>query len=240
VRLAAALVAFAVHAHAAESPTVEHRTTLASLFPAAEASALTNTMPVDREVVFRVHVPPGAGPNGVLVFVSPTESGELPAGWVAVLDERQLMWIAADGYGNSHFAAERVLVALMAARLAQQLQRPDAQRMYVAGFSGGGRVASRCITLFARYFTGAVFMGGADFVKPGDEAARNLATSRRLVFLTGDGDFNRREIKSVLRRYEKAGFANTLLMDERGLGHELPAPAQLARALEFLDARQSR
>ena len=238
MRLAAALVlAWSVAASAEESPTVEHRATLSSLFPATEAAALARTLPADREVVFRVRVPSGAGPNGVFVFVSPTESGQLPGGWTPVIDAHRLSWIAADGYGNAHPAAERVLVALMAARLAQQLQDPDAQRIYVAGFSGGGRIASRCATLFARYFTGAVFMGGADFVQPEDAATRTLATSRRLVFITGDGDFNRRETKSVLARYRKAGFENTLLLDMPGLGHELARPAHLGQALGFLEAR---
>jgi hypothetical protein len=238
VRLAAALLlACGSHASAGESATVEYRATLASLFPAAEVTALAKTLPADREVVFRVRLPPSAGPKGVFVYVSPSRSGELPAGWAAVLDARRLAWIAADGYGNPQPAAERVLVALMAVRLAQQLEAPDAQRIYVAGFSGGGRVASRCITLFARYFTGAVFMGGADFVKAGDEAARALAPSRRLVFITGSGDFNRREMKSVYARYGKAGFGNTLLLDMPDLAHEPARPDYLAQAIDFLDAR---
>lgn len=238
MRLAAALLlAWSVAAPAEDSPTVEHRATLASLFPAAEAAALARTLPADREVVFRVRLPSGVGPNGVFVFVSPTESGQLPDRWTPVIDAHRLVWIAADGYGNPRPAAERVLVALMAARLAQQLQKADATRVYVAGFSGGGRVASRCVTLFARYFTGAVFMGGADFVTPEDEAAGALAASRRLVFITGDGDFNRRETKSVLARYRKAGFENTLLLDMPGLGHELAQPAHLEQAIDFLDAR---
>jgi hypothetical protein len=44
-------------------------------------------------------------------------------------------------------------------------------------------------------------------------------------------------MKAVLGKFRKAGFARTLLMDERGLGHELPGDAQLARALDFLDER---
>jgi poly(3-hydroxybutyrate) depolymerase len=238
VRLAAAvlLLAWSLHTRAGEPRTFEYRATLASLFPAGEAAALARTLPADREVVFRVRLPSGANSNGALVFVSPGDSGELPPGWESVLDTHQLAWIAADGYGNRQLAAERVLVALMGARYAQQL-RPASQRIYVAGFSGGGRVASRCIVLFARYFDGAVFMGGVDFVEPQDERARTLAQSRRLVFITGDGDFNRRETKSVLSRYRKAGFANTLLLDMPGLGHEPARPEHLDRALVFLEAR---
>jgi pimeloyl-ACP methyl ester carboxylesterase len=221
---------------AGDSPTVERKITLAKLFPENDLAALTKTLPADREVTFRVREPRGRAPADVLIFISANDSGELPEAWIPVVDERRLLWIAADGYGNSRLTAERVVVALMAGKLAERLRPTDAPRIWVAGFSGGGRVASRCVISFARYFDGALFMGGADFVKPARPSAE-LMESRRMVFLTGSEDFNRREMKSVAGRYGKAGVKQLLLLDEPGFGHELATREQLSRAIEFLEAR---
>jgi predicted esterase len=221
---------------AGESPTAEHRSTLANLFPESDLAVLAKTLPADREVSFRVREPRGRASADVFIFISANDSGEMPDAWVTVMDERRLMWIAADGYGNSRPTAERVVAAIMAEKLAERLRPTDAPRIWIAGFSGGGRVASHCVISFARYFDGAVFMGGADFVKPPKPPA-SILESRRLVFLTGSDDFNRREMKSVAGRYGKAGVTQLLLIDQPGFGHELASPEQLSRAIEFLQAR---
>jgi len=231
------LLCLGTSALAQTSLTVAQRVTLTDLFPANETAALAKTLPADQEVNFRVRVPPDAAPTGVLVFVSANDSGDLPAAWAPVLDARHLLWISADGYGNAQLAAKRVLVGLMAARLAQRFLPPGTQRVYVSGFSGGGRVASMCITRFPRYFNGALFIAGADFAMPDDSAAASRVAARRLVFLTGNRDFNQREMKNVHRRYREAGVSATLLMDERGFGHELASAGQLDTAIAFLDSK---
>jgi predicted esterase len=221
----------------AQQPLTTGRSaTLDSLLPADEARALAKTLAADREVHFRVRRPAAVERPGVFIFISPNDSGELPAAWADVLDQAKLSWIAADGFGNSRPTAERMLVAVMALKLARQ-EPLDAQRLYVSGLSGGGRVASHCITHFPHLFTGALFMAGADFYLPGEGRARELLATRRMVFLTGNRDFNRREMQRTYARYREASVPELLLMDEPGLGHERARPEQLRAALQFLDAR---
>jgi poly(3-hydroxybutyrate) depolymerase len=217
--------------------TTLHTATLADLFPASEVASLSKTLPADREVKFRARAPSGAPATGVIVFISPGDSGELPAGWAAVLDAKHLQWIAADGFGNSRPTAERMLVAVMALKLAARIQLMDANRHYIAGMSGGGRVASQVITHFPQLFAGAIFIVGADYSMPGDPAMRELLATRRMVFITGSRDFNHREMKSTHTRYQKARVANLLMIDQPGHGHELATPEQLTAAIEFLEAR---
>lgn len=204
------------------------------MFSAAEAASLEKTLPADRALQFRLREPV-AGPRGVLVYVSPTDSGELAPAWVPVLDREHLLYIAADGFGNSRPVAERVLVALGALRLARTLGSLDEKRRYIAGMSGGGRVASQVITHFPRYFSGAFCIVGADYFMPQDEDSRAQVGSRRMVFLTGNRDFNQRELQLVARRYRQAGVSNVLLIDKPGFGHELPPAGDLASAIDFLD-----
>jgi len=230
------VLAFAIGARASGAPaaTTERSATLAQLFSARDAQSLERTLPADRVLRFRVREPEG-GVRGVLVYVSPTDSGELPVDWVGVIDREHLLYVGADGFGNSHPTAERVLVALAADRLARQMGAKDARR-FIAGMSGGGRVASQVITHFPQVFAGAICIVGADYFMPQDETQRAAVAARRLVLLTGSRDFNQREIQLVSRRYQQAGVTRLLLMDLPGYAHQLPDPSQLTQALAFLDA----
>jgi poly(3-hydroxybutyrate) depolymerase len=232
--LLALVLALATGAPASSAVTNERSATLAQLFSARDAHSLQRTLPADRVMHFRVREPQG-GVRGVLVYVSPTDSGELPADWVGVIDREHLLYVAADGFGNSRPTAERVLAALAADRLAREMGAKTA-RHFIAGMSGGGRVASQVITHFPEVFAGAICIVGADYFMPQDETQRAAVASRRLVLLTGSRDFNQREMQLVTRRYQQAGVSRLLLMDLPQFAHQLPDAAQLAQALAFLDA----
>jgi predicted esterase len=231
-----AVLALCGSAQARESPTVEHSATIASLFSAAEATTLAATLPLDRAVKFRVRIPPAGPRSGVLVFVKPRPSGELPDGWEEPLDRANLAWISADDFGNDKLSAQRVLVALMGLKLAAQIAPLDTQRQYIGGMSGGGRIASLVMARFPRLFSGALYVVGADFHAP-DAALKSLAAARRYVFITGDRDFNRGEMKQVYDQYRSNGMTGALLMELPDFGHEYPQARQLEQALAFLDAR---
>lgn len=216
--------------------TVERAASLAALFPADQVRALSNVLPGDREVRWKIHLPVDAkAPTGLVVFVSPSESGEPPPGWIDVLDERNLAWIAAEDFGNQHPSNQRVLAALMALAFARQEYAVDPARTYIAGMSGGGRIASMTITKFPRMFRGAIYIVGVDFWTPAEAAAVDSIAANRYVFITGDRDFNRRETRRVFDMYRAAGVRHSLLMDLPRFGHELPAADQLTQALRFLD-----
>jgi len=153
--IAAVLLVLGTVSHAQDAPTLERTTTLAALFPADEAKALNATLRSDKPLRYRVRIPPDDGPHGVLVFVKPIDSGEIPGNWTAELDRRHLIWIAADDFGNDHPRAQRVLAALAGLKFIESSEAIDAKRVYVGGMSGGGRVASTLITRFPRHFSGA-------------------------------------------------------------------------------------
>jgi predicted esterase len=228
--------ALAMGAHAAEPALVDRMTTVSELFEPAEAATLARTLPADQPIHFRVRLPGGEHP-GVLVFVRADDSGELPAGWDEVLERHHLAWIAAQGYGNRLPTAQRMLVAVRGLRLAQRELQLDTQRRYIGGMSGGGRVASEFASHFPRLVTGAIYVVGVNFWTRDQRALLPLITANRYVFVTGEKDFNRDEMRKVFARYQDAGATRSLLLDVPGLGHEYPDGAQLERALGFLDAR---
>ena len=230
-------LAFTALAQAGEPPvTSERSATLTSLFTSVEVAKLAKTLPPDKTVKFRVWLSEAKNP-GVLVFVSPTDSGEPPAGWLPLLQQKQLTWIAAEGFGNQQLSAQRVLVAVMGLSLARRSQTLDRKRIYVGGMSGGGRIASLTAPRFPQMFSGALYIVGADFWMPDEAALRQQAAANRYVFITGEKDFNRSDMKRVFSRYQAKGLTASLLMDLPGFAHEYPKAEQLGQALEFLDAR---
>jgi len=222
---------------AAQDATVERTATIAGLFSADEARTLSETLAADKPLRFRVRIPQNSAPSGVLIFVKPVNSGELPAKWGPVLDRKNLIWIAAEDFGNELPRAQRVLAAMAAVRLIESTQAVDARRIYIAGMSGGGRIASAIITRFPRRFTGALYIVGADPWTSAEKPLIPRIAANRYVFVTGSRDFNEREMKRLFAKYRAAGVKNALLMDLPDFGHEYPDAEQLGQAIDFLDAR---
>jgi len=230
--IAAALAAGGVRAD--DPATTERRVTIAELFSPEEAKAFAPTMRTDREVTFRERVPPGDGPHGVLVFVHPGNSALPMPGWAEVLDRRNLAYIAAEGFGNDRPGNQRALAALLALTHLSRTQKIDAHRRYVGGMSGGGKMASQILARFPGFFDGALCIVGAEIVVPEAQLKLTLG-NKRVVFMTGNKDFNHYDVVAVYRRFVGAGIPRSHLMDIEGFGHQYPDARQLDAALELLD-----
>jgi predicted esterase len=223
------------------STLLEREASLTSLFPADRVSQFATILPADHIVRWQLLAPDIAAATserqalGTMIFVSPTHSGAPSKEWIEVLERRNLVYVAADDFGNSKPTAQRLLAALMGLALVQRDFRIDAKRIYVAGMSGGGRVASQAITRFPQLFSGALYIVGVDFWTDREQALIPDIISKRYVFLTGSKDFNRRDTRRVYEKYRSAGARTVLLMDLPGYGHENPNAAQLDQALLFLD-----
>lgn len=229
--LAALLLCGAVNAQ----DSVERTTTLSALFSADVAEELAKTIFAEQTLRFRIRVPQNAALSGVLVFVKPIDSGEVPEHWAAELDRLNLIWVAADDFGNEKPSAQRVLAALAGLRLIENSQAIDSKRVYIGGMSGGGRIASQTITRFPGQFRGALYIVGADFWTSTEVPLQPRIAANRYVFVTGSRDFNQRDMRRVFSKYQAAGVTQTLLMDLPGFGHEYPNAEQLGQAIAFLD-----
>jgi hypothetical protein len=178
-----------------------------------------------------------ARPAGLLVYVSPTQSGEIPAGWSEVLDRHNVIWIAADRSGNNEPVARRILLALLAPTAARKHYAIDAERIYISGLSGGGKTASMIATDQAQLFRGGIYNCGVE-VWDSDEPLRlDLMRQNRYVFVTGTYDQALEPTKRAYRAYRKAGVENSKLMVIRHMTHRNPDSYEFEEALQYLDAR---
>lgn len=212
-----------------------------------------------------VVVPPDPPPNvkakppGVLVWVSASESGEPPAAWLPALAEHRLIWIGAMRSGNERKIIDRFGLAIDAALGVQKAQRVDPTRVYVAGVSGGGRVASMLAPMFPDVFTGGLFIVGCNyfkplllpddptrhwrpsFQKPAEEFLKPAQQRSRFVLLTGEKDENRAQTLATYEQgYREDGFQNVTYLEVPGMGHALPDREWFDRAVRALDQSETR
>jgi hypothetical protein len=207
---------------------------------------------------FQLLVPPEYAPGagfGLLVWVSPSADGGVGRPEIQELLRRhRLLWVGADGAGNQRPRWDRWGLALDAAHNVQRQYQLDRERIYVAGYSGGGRVASALALLFPEAFRGGLFLLGCDFHRrlPNPEQPGShwpaafppprrhiLATAReqsRYVLLTGEDDFNRIQTRAVAEAMQAEGFRQVTYLEVPGLAHQGPLPiGWLDRALRALD-----
>ena len=117
--------------------------------------------------------------------------------------------------GNTRLPWNRVGLALDAAYNAARYYEIDPERVYVGGYSGGGRIATALTLFYPEVFRGGLFVYGVDFYRrisvpdrPGSDwlpwfpvppkaTLSQLRDDSRLVLLTGDRDFNRLQTETV-------------------------------------------
>ena len=243
--LAALLLALAVHADAADENDV--------VAPPAGAFAVSYSLrellgdsaddleaviaPDDR-IVWELYAPSDYQPKtppGLMVFISPTSSGAPPKGWGKVMNEQNLVWISANDSGNRVRVTERVTKAILALAVVQRQYTLDTQRIYISGFSGGGKVASMVALDYAGIFKGSIFICGVEPWTEEQPKLIELIKSNHFVFFTGERDFNLAPTKRIFHAYQKAGVEHSKLMVINNMAHDVPRGHTFARAIDYLD-----
>ncbi len=219
--------------------------------PAAGTRALADE-------TFEVYVPAGYRPDvphGLFVWVSPTPYGGVGRDETrAVLDRLRIISIGANRSGNERPRWDRYALALEAARHARKLYAIDERRVWIGGYSGGGRVASGLAMLYPDVFRGGFYFFGCDhyldmpvtdrpgarwpamFRKPPRESLRELKRQHRFVLLTGELDFNRLQTRATYESLRDEGFRHVTYLELPGAGHYTGVDAAwLERGFAALD-----
>jgi predicted esterase len=196
--------------------------------------------------IFQTYVSPSyssENPAGLIVYVSPIESGEIPVDWKNTLERRNLIWVSVNESGNSMASEQRISEATESLAFIVEKYVLDEQRIYIAGMSGGAQIASIVAALRPDLFNGGLFFCGGNpwserDVDPWIESPPedfDAMKENRYVFVSGTEDFKLAATARVYRNYKKAGIEDSKLIVVDGMGHELPDAETLDRALDFLD-----
>lgn len=147
---------------------------------------------------WQVYVPKsydGTVPYGVLVWIQPEDESRFPPGWGGVLDAHHVIYVSAANSGNDQAVySRRIPLALTGLANIESRYRIDPARVYVGGFSGGGKVASTIAAAYADVFTGGLFVansfgiGTTEIPVPAPDVYKLMRERGRYVFLVGSDD----------------------------------------------------
>lgn len=119
------------------------------------------------------------------------DTGAIDPRWREVMDQQNLIYVSANGVGNEIPTLRRMVMANLAVRTLAQRYTFDPARIYVSGFSGGGKVASLLATQYPEVFNGALYICGVNFWQEDQTPKVERVLKNRFVFLSGTRDFNR-------------------------------------------------
>ena len=214
--------------------------TISTLLDEVTTETVSGFMDVDAEVTWQMYVPESYDPSkpaGLMVYISPTDKGWLPRKWQQIINDSNLIWIAAHESGNEQIVAKRMLYAVLGPQIARAKYIIDPDRVYLSGFSGGGKVSGMVAINFANVFRGAVYICGAEHWLEDTPTHFAHVQKNRYVFLTGSNDFNRDLTYRIFRKYESAGLTNIDVINVPRMGHSNPPARYFQKAIDFLDLR---
>ena len=216
--------------------------TITELLGATSAEQYERIIPSDEAVEWEIYVPENYDPErpaGVLIYISPRQKGNIPKQWKSLLDEYNLIWIGANNSGNRVIVPRRMAYALAAPAVIDKYYQIDIERIYLTGFSGGGKVASMLAARYPDVFKGAIFNCGAEFWGAEKPERLDLIKANRYVFVTGTYDQALEPTKKAYRGFRKAGVEHSKLMVVRNMTHSNPKRRDFEKAIEYLDSRAS-
>lgn len=230
-----------------DARTGDYTTSFAERHPLSAMAEITRRLPVlkpsDYDLAqesFCVSVPASyrpETPHGLLVFINSADPGDCPESFRGLLEKHRLIYVGANKSGNERIPPARVGLALDAVHNLKKRYAVDPDRVYVSGYSGGGRVTSLLAPAFPDVFRGAMYLDGCNEVTP--KLPQNLQERMKsvtgYVFLTGDKDFNRPGTRQTFEAYERAHFAHITYLQVPGMGHDIPPREWLEKGVVFLD-----
>lgn len=188
-------------------------------------------------------------PAGLLVWVSPMDSGRPLPSFFPVADELGLVIVGPSGAGNECPVADRYQLVFDALATASERFHIDPRRVYVTGISGGGKIASVLWACFPDVFTGSVPIVGLAcyenipigngkvwpglYAKPEARLFDLLKTSRSAA-MTGPKDFNYEPILGAAKILTRDSL-NVRVFEYPDMGHEAPTAARFSEALRWVD-----
>ena len=205
-----------------------------------ESESFTLTLPADPDL---------GRPIGLLIWIKPTPGGDAPKQIVEAAGRHALAVVTPTNAGNDRPIIDRLQLALDAVASAKQSLWIDRERIYIAGMSGGGRLASMLWAGAPDVFTGAVCVVGinsqhsvpvgdgkswpASHAIPLGDLGRRVRV-HPIAAVSGSRDFNFTESRARIAALGREGYT-ARLFDVPNLAHTMPPREPLADAINWVD-----
>jgi poly(3-hydroxybutyrate) depolymerase len=187
---------------------------------------------------YELFVPPivkARKPAPLILFIS---AGETPAGWSqwqAACKQAGFVFASPFGAGNGTPSQRRVRMVLDVLDDIGRRTPVDPDRIYLAGFSGGARVACAIAFALPEYFGGAIGVCGAENLREESWLRQRVVDRLSVALITGEQDFNRGELERLRGPMLSDVGVRTKVWTVAELGHAIPDSQAAATVLKWLD-----
>lgn len=186
----------------------------------------------DETLTWEIYVPETYDPSkpaGVMVFAGSPNFVRPPVGWLSVIKDKNLIWVASRKSNNASSIFQKTLLAMMSIPLIENDYNIDRSRVYV---TGEGRTASRAALDYPEMFTGAIFMGSRLWEDNAEEKVKK-ALNNSFVFVTRETNAFPRGTRYAYIKFKSAGVEklNLFFVQGRRRYNRL----RFAESIDFLD-----
>lgn len=188
---------------------------------------------------YQLYVPKNYQANRAWPLVLFISAGEQPAGlgaWQKLCEREGVFFASPHGAGNSTAAGPRTRIVLDVLDDVRRAYKIDADRTYLSGFSGGGRMACTIGFALPDLFGGVAPLCGTN--PPGGPAYLRHRLQERLsvALVTGEKDFNRKENEAYLGPWlDELGVRAKVWVVPK-VGHVIPSPEVHQEVYAWLEA----
>lgn len=171
----------------------------------------------------------------LVIFVSPENR---PVGWPfweATCREHGVLFAGIRDAGNGVVKPRRVRAVVETLGDLRQRYRIDPDRTYLAGFSGGGYIASEVAMALPEYFGGLVSYGHSPGPPPSPWGRQLASEQLSVAIVCGERESAAAWAKELHAPQLKGlGFRTELQLID-GMGHTMPGPAATEEAFVWLE-----
>ena len=172
----------------------------------------------------------------LVLFIS---AGDQPAGWgqlQTVCQQKGIAFASPYDAGNNTPMPRRIRIVFDVLDDLRRKHRIDADRTYIAGFSGGGRVACGIAFALPELFGGVIPVCASGDLRDEPWLRHRVIDRLSIAMITGTGDFNLGEIERFRGPMLTDVGVRTKVTVVDNLGHGIPDGKTFANVIEWLDA----
>lgn len=198
----------------------------------SDAKSYNNIIDENDEITWEVYVPENYDPNsppGIMVYAGAPQNLLQPSGWYSVMDDRNMIWVAARKSGTAVSISEKKFVAMLSVPLIEKGYNIDQNRVYI---TGQGRTAGAVALDYPTLFKGAIFSGSRIWEDNAENKIKE-ALENRYVFVTRERSAFPKGTRYAYNKFRKAGVDKTKLILIQG--RHRYSRLKFSKSIEYLD-----
>jgi predicted esterase len=178
----------------------------------------------------------GAKAWPLVVFISPQNNPAAWRFWRKSCEDLGMLYCEAYDAGNNCPVDRRTRIVLDMLDDVRRDYRIDTDQTYLTGLSGGGRMACTIGYALPEYFAGVLPICGTNPLSKYAYLRHRVHDRQSVAFVTGTGDFNRRENEDYMAPLFSGLDIRSKLWVVKDMGHTIPGPEVLTEVLKWLAA----